>query len=157
MWNRDSDYFFKKFQILKLVNIIIIRVQDMLRIKVVKVVSATFLLVCFLSLKESFCQNWEECFLFHFKSFFLFLKSKFRILDIQVSWRHQMPNLGSKHSLLMKFTQFSSYYKRKNFIKKLCKNCDLKTSSRLFWVCKELSTASIGKWNFWSNLLTLHM
>ena len=30
-------------------------------------------------------------------------------------------NLGSKHSLLMKFGQFMSYYKRKKFIKKLGK------------------------------------
>ena len=27
-------------------------------------------------------------------------------------------NLGSKHSLLIKFDQFMTYYKRKNFIKK---------------------------------------
>ena len=54
-------------------------------------------------------------------------------------------NLGSKDSLLMKFGQFMSYYRRKNFIKKLYKNCDLKTSSRRFCVCKELITTSIGK------------
>ena len=30
-----------------------------------------------------------------------------------------------KHNLLMKFGQFMSYYKRKNFIKKLYKNCGL--------------------------------
>ena len=53
--------------------------------------------------------------------------------------------MGSKHSLLMKFGQFMLYYKRKNFIKKLYQNCCLKTSSRLFFVCKELSTTSIGK------------
>ena len=53
--------------------------------------------------------------------------------------------MGSKHSLLMKFGQFMSYYKRKNFIKKFDKNCDLKTSSRPLGVCKELSTTSIGK------------
>ena len=41
-----------------------------------------------------------------------------------------------------------SYYKRKKFIKNSYKNCDLKTSPRLFCVCKELGTASIGKWNF---------
>ena len=47
-------------------------------------------------------------------------------------------NLRSKHSLFMKFSQFMLYYKRKNFIKKLSKNCGLKTSSRPFSVCKEL-------------------
>ena len=54
-------------------------------------------------------------------------------------------NLRSKHSLLMKYDQFMSYYKRKDFIKKLYENCGPKTSSRAFYVCKELSTTSIGK------------
>ena len=54
-------------------------------------------------------------------------------------------NLGSKHSLLVKFGQFMSHYKRKNFTKKFCKNCRLETSSRPFCVSKELSTVSIGK------------
>ena len=57
-------------------------------------------------------------------------------------------NLRSKHSLLMKFGQFMSYYKRKNFIKKFHQNCGLKTSSRPFFVCKELTTTPIGKQNF---------
>ena len=38
-----------------------------------------------------------------------------------------------------------SDYKRKTFIKKFYRNCGLKTSSRPFCVCKELSTTSIGK------------
>ena len=54
-------------------------------------------------------------------------------------------NLGSKHILLMKFGQLMSYYKRKNFMKKFHKNCDLKTSFRPFCVCKDLNTTSIGK------------
>ena len=53
-------------------------------------------------------------------------------------------NLGSKHSALTKFGQFMSYYKRKDFIKKFYKNCDLKTSPRPICVCKDLSTTSIG-------------
>ena len=57
---------------------------------------------------------------------------------------NNLNNLGSKHSLLMKFGQFMSYDKRKNFIKKFFQNCGLKTSSRFFCVCKELSTTSIG-------------
>ena len=54
-------------------------------------------------------------------------KSGFRILDIQISWRHQMPNhktkyillnnLRSKHILLMKFGQFVLYYKTKIYQK----------------------------------------
>ena len=49
-------------------------------------------------------------------------------------------NLRGKLSLLMKFGQFTSYSKGNNFIKKISKNCGLKTSSTLFLVCKELST-----------------
>ena len=84
-------------------------------------------------------------------------KSNFRILDNQVSWRHQMPKHKTRNtfcwttweisSLLMKFGQFVSYYKRKNFIKKFHKNFDLETSSMPFCVYKELSTTSTGKWN----------
>ena len=53
----------------------------------------------------------------------------------------------------MKFDKYISYYKRKNFTKKVYKNCDLKTSSRPLRVFKESSTTSLGKWNFWSKLL----
>ena len=35
-----------------------------------KIVSATFLLICFLSLNESTCQTKEKCFLFHIKNSF---------------------------------------------------------------------------------------
>ena len=63
--------------------------------------------------------------------------------------------MRSKHSLLMKFGQLRSYSKRNNLIKKFYKNSSLKTSSRPFCICKELSITSIVKWGFWSNLLTL--
>ena len=56
-----------------------------------------------------------------------------------------MNNLRSKHSLLMTFDQYISYYKGKNMIKKFYKSCNLKTSSTLFYFCKKLSTISIGK------------
>ena len=82
-----------------------------------KVVSAIFLLVCF------------SVFYFTSKALLFSRKSNFNILDIQISWRHQMSkykrrkhillnNLRSKHSLLMKFGQFISYCKRKHFVKK---------------------------------------
>ena len=48
----------------------------------------------------------------------------------------------------MKFGQFKLYYKRKNFIEKLSNNCSVKTSSRPFCACKELSATSIGEGNF---------
>ena len=38
----------------------------------------------------------------------------------------------------MKFGQFMAYSKRNNFMKKVFKNCILKTSSRLFCISKEL-------------------
>ena len=59
-----------------------------------------------------------------------------------MSSRHQMPkhetrntlsnNLGSKHSLVMKFGQFMYYYKINFVIKKLYEKCGLETSSRPF-------------------------
>ena len=54
-------------------------------------------------------------------------------------------NLGSKHGLLMKFRLFMSCSQRNNFNRKVCKKYGLKTSFRPFRVCKELTTASIGK------------
>ena len=41
-------------------------------------------------------------------------------------------NLESNNSLVIEFGQFMPYYKRKTFIKKLHKKCDLETSSRFF-------------------------
>ena len=108
---------------------------------------------CLLSLKDSTCET-RNVFISLQKLFPFSRKSMFRILDIQISWCH---DLGSKHSLLMKFGQFISHYKRKNFIKKFYKNCDMKTSSRPFWIFKKLSTTSTGKWNFWSKPLLLNM
>ena len=43
----------------------------------------------------------------------------------------------------MKFGLVISCYKRKHFIKKFYKNCNLKASSRPFYVFKELSTISL--------------
>ena len=54
-------------------------------------------------------------------------------------------NFGSKHNVLIKFGQFMSYYKIKDFMEKFYKNYGLKTSYRPVWVCKELSTTSVGK------------
>ena len=114
-------------------------------------------------------------------------KSNFRISDILVSWRHQIPkhktrntfywiiwevntacqwNLASlchiarersKYSLSMKFGQFMSYCKRNKIIKKFYKICDRKTSPRLFCVCKELGITSIEKGNFRSKLSISYM
>ena len=113
----------------------------------------------FFKSKRKHLSKQEKCFLFHFKS--SFHSGENQILEFQMfrfhdiikcrSIKHKyilLNNLGGKHSLSMKFGQFMSYSKVNNFIKKFCKNCDVKTSSRPFCVCKELSTISIGKRNF---------
>ena len=45
----------------------------------------------------------------------------------------------------MKFDQFMSYYKRKYFFKDLYEKDCLETTSRSFFVYKEVSATSIGK------------
>ena len=137
-------------------------------VRVWNVVSATFLLLCFSSLNGNTCQTWKNVFYFTLKALFVLEKIKFSILDVKTLRCHQMPKIKTRNtfysvtwevnnSLLMKLCQFMSYYKRKKFIKKLYKNCGLKTSSRLFCVSKELSATSIGNWDFWSKVLILDM
>ena len=90
-------------------------------------------------------QNLEfQIFKFHDVIKCLSIKKKYILLN----------KLGSKHSLLMKFGQFMLYSKSKNFIKKFTKT-GRKTSSRPFCICKELSTTSDRRLNFWSNLIIL--
>ena len=120
-----------------------------------------------LGLNESTCQMKKNIFYFTSKPLLILEKIKFRILHFQISWRYQIPKHKTRNifhwitwkvnSPLIKFSQFMSSYKSKNFIKKFCKKYVLKTSSRPFCVCKELSTISIGKWNFWTKLLILDM
>ena len=130
--------------------------------------SATFFRVCFLSSKDSTCQTRKNVFYLTLKVFFGLEKIKFqnfRFSNFMTSsnayaWNKKyilLNNLGSKHCPLMKFGQFMSYFKRNNFFKKFYKNCGLKTSSGPFFVCKEVSTTSIRKRNFWNNLLILDM
>ena len=85
-----------------------------------KIVSTNFLLVCFLSLQESTCETTKNVFYFTSKPLASLCQrnTKFGILEIQISWRYQMPKHktskhGSKHGLVMKSGQFMSYYKRK--------------------------------------------
>ena len=75
----------------------------------------------FKNFKKFQFQKFQKFFLSIQKLFSFLRKLKFKILDIQISWRHQMPKYKTrnmfywivKHSLLMKFGQFMSYYKRK--------------------------------------------
>ena len=58
--------------------------------KIFKVVSPTFLLVWFSSLKESFCETRKNV-LCHFKSCFCSPEiQSLEFLNIQISWRHKM-------------------------------------------------------------------
>ena len=101
-----------------------------------KVVSATFLLVCFLSLNENTCQFKKMFFILLQKICSLWRNSKFRIVGIQISWRHQMTKHKARNtfywitwkvnSLLMKYGQFISYYKRRYLIKKYTKTTSWK-------------------------------
>ena len=63
-----------------------------------KVVSATFSLVCFLSRKESTCETRKSVFISLQKLFLFSRKSNFRILDILVSWRYQMPKHKTRNA-----------------------------------------------------------
>ena len=58
---------------------------------ILKVVSATFVLVYFLNLNESTCQTKKNVFYFSSKAFFVLEKINFRNQHFQISWRHQMP------------------------------------------------------------------
>ena len=131
------------------------------------VVSTTFLQVCFLSLSKSTCQARKNVFNWLQKLFLFWRRSNLRILHFQIYLCHQMHKYKTRNtfhwinwegnSLLMKFAQCMLHYKRKSFTEKSYKKCGLEPSSRSFSVCKELSTTSTGKWNFWSELLILDM
>ena len=60
-----------------------------------KVAPATFLLLCFVCLKEHFWSK-KKYFLFHFKSSFHSWDSNFS--DIQISWRHQTPKREARNT-----------------------------------------------------------
>ena len=81
--------------------------------KELKVVPATFLLVCFVCLKRGLVKQ-GKMFFIHFKALLILEIASFKFLDIQmhyvikcVSTKHiLLNNLGSKYSLVMKFGQF---------------------------------------------------
>ena len=94
--------------------------------------SATFLLVCFLILKESTSEAGKNVFYFTSKALFIVKKIEFQNFTFS---SFMMPsnaqaqskkyvllnNLRSKHSLFMKFAQFMSHYKRKKIIETFSK------------------------------------
>ena len=71
---------------------------DIVMENLLKVVSATFFLVCFLSLKESFCETRKKKIYFTSKALFVLEKMlKFTSLDIQILRRHQIPKHKTKN------------------------------------------------------------
>ena len=91
-----------------------------------KVAFATNLLACFSSVKESSYETWKKFFYFTSKALFFSRKSSFSILDIQTSWRHQIPNHKKRDKFywMTCITQFVNetwpvfYTTKKNFVSK---------------------------------------
>ena len=119
-----------------------------------KVVSATFLLVCFLCLTESTCKTRKNTFYFTLKALLVLEKINFwhfRYSNIMTSSNAQAWN--TKHTLVNNFGKqmqsgneiWSVYGILQNsfFIKKLWKRYGLKTSSRPFIIYKESSVKKI--------------
>ena len=89
--------------------------------------------------------------------------SRKSILDVQVLWSHQMPKHETRNTFywitwkvntVCQWNLASLCYitKEKNLWKNSTKTASRKLVPGIFFVCKELSTTSVGKWNFRSNL-----
>ena len=113
-----------------------------------KVVSATFLLVCFICLKKSTFETRKNVFYFTLKALVILEIIRFwlfRYSDVMMSSNAQvwnakhilLNNLGSRHSLVMKFGQFMKHFRINFFIKTIYEKCCLETSSRPFLIFKE--------------------
>ena len=104
----------------------------------------------FWSLKESTAPlKLRKMFLFHLRSSVRFWFHD--IMKCQV-WNMKYAVLNtseSKLSLVMKFDQL--------FILNFILNMETSPSSKLLCACKELSTTSIGKWQFWNKLIIWDM
>ena len=113
--------------------------------------------------------NKEKTVLFYFKSSFRSRENQIlRVLDIQISWRHQMPKHKTRKTFYWitwevntvcwwNFPRLCHNTKEKKYIKKIYKNCSLKASPRPFCASKELGITSTGKYNFWTKLFTSDM
>ena len=89
--------------------------------------------ILLLSFTESVCKTRKNVFYFTSKALFIFEQIKvqnFRdsifitLLNASNKKYNLLNNLGSRHSLLMKFGQNMSYYKRKKFIKNSTKTAN---------------------------------
>ena len=122
----------------------------------------------FLGLKDSNCTTRRNVFCFTSKPFFVLEKievQNFKYSNFMTSSNAEAKNkeyillnkLGSKLLSVNEIWPTCVISQKKEIIKVVYKNCNLKTSSRPFCVCKVLSKTSIGKWNLWSKLLIWDM
>ena len=125
-----------------------------------KVVSATFLLVCFVNLKDNICDIRKIVFYFTSKALFLIeiIDLIFKCSNVMTSSNAQawntkhilLNNLGSKYSLVMKSSLYLVYiFKRKIFIKKFNEKYDLETNSKSFLIFIKSSIKSSDLNEFW--------
>ena len=92
--------------------------------------------------------------LFRFKSCF---RSPPKIKFQNFRYSDFMMSNFKKYILLNNFGSIHCVNVKEKFTKKLYKICDLKTSPRPFYLCKELGPTSIGKLIFLRKLFTLDM
>ena len=100
----------------------------------IKIVSATTLLVCFLSLKETACETSKYKFILLKRLFSFSRKSKFRIVEILSKKKKiiLLNNLGSKNSLLMNLASLYHVTNKKKLSKNYIKAITWKLVSGLF-------------------------
>ena len=105
---------------------------------------ATFLIVCFVYLKQSTSETWKNVSYYSSKApnqLLTFQIFKFHDVIKCLSMKHETFYWinWEVHSLVMKFYKFMSYHKTKFFIKKLYEKFGLKTNSRPFSIFKKSS------------------
>ena len=104
----------------------------------------------------------EKVFFISLQKLFSFSrKSNFRILNFQISWRHQMPKHKTRNTFHWITWEVNTvcYWNLASLChitKKILSKFFTKTAAP-FCVCKEWSITSIGKWNFWRKLLILDL
>ena len=124
------------------------------KLQVLEGLSATFLLICFVCLKQSTCETREKN-LFHFESFFCSWDNQMLTFSVWNTKPILLNNLGSKHSLVG--NQIWPVYvivQNKFFIKKFQEKLGLETSSGLFLIFKKSSKkdSKEGSMLIWTNV-----
>ena len=112
----------------------ILKTDDQESVIDIKIVSATTLLVCFLSLKETACETSKYKFILLKRLFSFSRKSKFRIVEILSKKKKiiLLNNLGSKNSLLMNLASLYHVTNKKKLSKNYIKAITWKLVSGLF-------------------------